>query len=109
MSLLSMENITKGVNAAVDLVQHFLPMIGVNPAATATIDKVVDTLQEMAPMITGQIGDTYEGVKNIVESLSSNPATTAEQMAKLKAFDKKVDDAWDAIESKIDPDAPKSA
>ena len=95
------------VNSVVDLVQVFLPMIGGNNSAA--IGKVIDTVQSMAPLVTSQIADTYTGIKNIIATIGDHPATTEEQLAALAAFSKTVDDAWDAIEAKLDPDAQPPA
>lgn len=92
------------VNTVVDLVQGFLPLI--HKDDSGSIDKVIDTVQALSPLITDQIGDTYTGVKNILASIGSHPATTEEQLASLKAFAKKVDDDWNEVESKLDPDVP---
>ena len=92
------------VNTVVDLVQGFLPLI--HKDDSGAIDKVIDTVQALSPLITDQIGDTYTGVKNIIASIGSHPATTEEQLASLKAFAKKVDDAWNEVKSKLDPDVP---
>jgi hypothetical protein len=45
-------------------------------------------------------------VKNIISALGSHPGTTADQLAVLMAFNKQVDDAWDALAGQLDPDAP---
>lgn len=95
------------VNNVVDLVQKFLPLI--HKDDSGSIDKVIDTVQSMAPLVVDQIGDTYTGVKNIIASIGDHPATTEEQLAALDAFSKKVDGAWDAIEDKFDPDAQPPA
>lgn len=94
------------VNSVVDLVQTFLPLIKKDDSGA--IGKVIDTLQSAAPLVVDQIGDTYTGIKNIIDSIGSHPATTEEQLAALKAFSQKVDAAWDAIEKQIDPDAQPS-
>jgi phage-related protein len=91
------------VNNVVDLVQKFLPLI--HKDDSGSIDKVIDTVQSMAPLITDQIGDTYTGVKNIIDSIGNHPATTAEQILALRTFSNKVDADWDAIAAKFDPDA----
>ena len=95
------------VNNVVDLVQTFLPLITKGNAPA--IDKVIDTLQAASPLIVDQIGDTYTGVKNIIDSIGSHPATTTEQLARLADFSQKVDAAWDAIEAQLDPDAQPPA
>jgi len=95
--------IVNTVNTVVDLVQKFLPLI--HKDDSGTIDKVIDTLQAIAPLAIDQVGVTYTGVKNIIASVGKHPATTAEQLASLKAFSKQVDDAWNEIEKQLDPDA----
>lgn len=105
----SMEAVGKTINGLIDVIQLALPFIPQTAAATPIINKVVDTLQDNAPIIIDQISVTYTGVKNIIENLMNRAGTTEEQMAKLKAFDKQVDDAWDAIEGELDPDAPGAA
>ena len=91
------------VNTVVDLVQTFLPLI--HKDDSGAIGKVIDTVQELAPLITDQIAHTYTGVKNIISGIGEHPATTEEQLASLAAFSKTVDAAWDAIEAQLDPDA----
>lgn len=91
------------VSTVVDLVQTFLPLI--HKDDSGSIGKIIDTVQGLAPLVTEQIADTYTGVKNIIDSIGAHPATTEEQLAALAAFNKTVDDAWDAVEAQIDPDA----
>jgi hypothetical protein len=95
--------IVNTVNTVVDLIQKFLPMI--HKDDSGTIDKVIDTLQAIAPLAVDQAAVTYTGVKNIIASLGSHPATTEEQLASLKEFSKQIDDAWNEIEKQLDPDA----
>lgn len=101
---ISAKAITKGINSVIDLIQQFLPLIPAAGSAAPVINLVVDTLQDIAPLVTDQISVTYTGVKNIIKSLSDNPGTTAEQLISLRVLDKQVDDAWDAIEAEFDPD-----
>lgn len=101
-----MDTITKGISSVVDLIQSFLPLIPQTSAAAPIINTVIDTLQDVAPLVVDQISVTYTGVKNIIASLSDNPGTTEEQLARLREFDAQVDAAWDAIEGQLDPDAP---
>lgn len=95
------------INNALDLVGKIVPLIGGKDSSA--ISDVIKTLQDMAPLITDQIGVTYSAVKNIIASLRDNPASTDEQLAALDALDKQVDDAWNAVESQLDPDAPGAA
>lgn len=95
--------IVNTVNTVVDLIQNFLPMI--HKDDSGSIDKVIDTLQAIAPLAIDQVGVTYTGVKNIIAAVGKNKATTAEQLASLKTFSKQIDDAWNDIERQLDPDA----
>ena len=103
---MSPEMIVTAVSGVLSLINTILPMIHkTTPGAPDKIGVVVDTLTKLAPLVTDQIGTVYTGVKNIIASVSSHPAMTADQMAALRAFDKQVDDAWNAIEAQLDPDA----
>ncbi len=96
--------IVTAVTGVLSLIAQFLPLIG--GSNTAAIGGIINTLTSLAPLITDQIGATYIGVKNIIDSIGQHPAATADQLVALAAFDKQVDDAWNAIESQLDPDAP---
>lgn len=105
---------------AIGLVNKFiLPMInksGGGPKTEDAIQSAVDlvgavvpALKEfgpMVPLVKDQVMATFTGVKNIIAAVGAHPATTEDQMKALKAFDKQADDAWDAIESQLDPDVP---
>ena len=96
--------IVTAVTSVLSLVAQFLPLIG--GSNSAAIGGILKTLTDLAPLITDQIGSTYTGVKNIIDSIGSHPATTADQLVALAAFDKQVDNAWNAIEGQLDPDTP---
>jgi hypothetical protein len=95
--------IVNTVNTVVDLIQKFLPMI--HKDDSGSIDKIIDTVQAIAPLAIDQVAVTYTGVKNIIASIGKHPATTAEQLASLKELKGRVDAKWDAIEKQLDPDA----
>jgi hypothetical protein len=97
-------SIVTAVGGVLNLITMVLPLVGVKNSAA--IGGIVKTLTDIAPLVTNQIGVTYTGVKNIIASIGDHPATTEEQLASLDAFDKLVDDAWDKVESKLDPDLP---
>lgn len=94
------------VNKVIDLIQKFLPLIPVAGPAAPIINDVVDTLQEFSPLIVNQVETTREGVKNIINAVSSNPNTSTDQLKALRELDRKVDAAWEKIEAQLDPDAP---
>jgi hypothetical protein len=95
------------VNKSLDLIGQIVPLVGSKDSAG--IQALIKTLQDMAPLVTDQIGVTYQGIKNIIASIGKHPASTEEQLATLRAFDKRVDDAWNTIEGQLDPDAPGAA
>lgn len=101
--------IVSAVGGVLTLINQFLPLIQKGSAGSSQMGTVIDTLTKLAPLVTDQVGTVYTGVKNIIDSVGSHPATTADQMIALKAFDKQVDDAWNAIEGQFDPDAPGAA
>lgn len=104
------ELIVGAVSGVLSLINTVLPMIHkTTPGASDKIGTVVSTLTALAPLVTDQIGTVYTGVKNVIVSIGSHPAATADQLAALRAFDKQVDDAWNAIEAQLDPDAPSAA
>lgn len=102
---MNIEAIKSATGTILGLIKTIIPLIPKGSAGSGTVGKVIDTLTELTPIIVDQIDVTYEAVKNITSSLGAHPGTTAEQLKALRALDKKVDDAWDAIERQIDPDA----
>lgn len=101
---MSATQIVTAVGSVFGLITQILPLVGVKN--TEAIGSIVKTLTDVAPLVTSQVSVTYTGVKNIIASVGAHPATTAEQLASLMEFNKQVDDAWNAIEAQLDPDAP---
>jgi uncharacterized protein YneF (UPF0154 family) len=99
--------IITAVGGVLSLITQILPLVGVKNSEA--IGSIIKTLTDIAPLVTDQIVGTYTGVKNIIDSLGEHPATTEEQLKALAAFSKQVDDAWDAIEAQLDPDAQPPA
>ncbi len=97
------------INGVLSLAGAIVPLIPGSSAGSSSMGKVIETITALAPLVTDQVGLVYTGVKNIIASIGSHPATTAEQLVALQAFDKQVDDAWNLIEAQLDPDAPASA
>lgn len=95
--------IVNTINTVVDLVQTVLPLI--HKDNSGAIDKVIDTVQAIAPLAVDQVALTYTGITNIIASIGSHPATTEEQLKKLKSFNEEIDRAWLEVEKKLDPDA----
>lgn len=97
------------INGVISLAGAVIPLIPGNSAGSSSMGKIIETITALAPLVTDQVGVVYTGVKNIIASIGSHPATTAEQLVALQAFDKQVDDAWNGIESQLDPDATAGA
>lgn len=98
------ELIVTAIGGVVSLINTVLPLIHKSPAGSPAMGSVVNTLTAIAPLVVDQVGTVFTGVKNVIASVGSHPATTADQRASLAAFDKQVDDAWNAIEAQLDPD-----
>lgn len=97
--------IITAVGGVISLINTVLPLIPKGSSGSTAMGTVVDTIIKLEPLVTDQVGTLYTGIKNIIASVGAHPATTADQMAALRAFDKQVDDAWNAIEAQLDPDA----
>jgi hypothetical protein len=101
--------ITTAVLAVLTLIEQILPLLTGGSTTVTLIANIIQALIKFMPLIENEIGTVYTAVKNILAALSSNPAATADQMTALTTLDKQVDDAWNAIESQIDPDAPAAS
>ena len=101
--------ITEAVLAVLTLIEQILPLLTGGSTTVTLIENIIEALIKFMPLIKNEIGTVYTAVKNILGALSSNPAATADQMTTLTTLDKQVDDAWNAIESQIDPDAPSAS
>lgn len=97
--------ISAAVLAVLTLIEQILPLLTSSGSTVTLIENIINALIKLMPMIEDEVSTVYQSVKNIIAALSANPAATADQVASLQALDKQVDNAWDAIESQLDPDA----
>lgn len=74
------------------IIQLAVPAIGDATAIGAIIAKLV----ALVPLIEQEARDLLPIVENIITALSANPATDADQLASLRALDKRSDDDFDA-------------
>lgn len=81
------------VSLLVSLLGQLVPLVGTN---SSLITAIINGLIQIIPLITDEVQDLIPPIKNIIASLSSNPATDAEQLATLQALDLQVDAAFDA-------------
>lgn len=98
--------ISAAILSVLTLIEQILPLLTGGSSTVGLIVNIINALVKFMPLIEDEVSTVYTSVKNIIAALSANPATTPEQMSTLQALDKQVDDAWDAIESQLDPDAP---
>lgn len=101
--------ISAAVMAVLTLIEQILPLLTGGGTTVTLIANIIEALVKFMPLIEDELSTVYTSVKNIIAALSANPATTADQMTALQALDKQVDDAWDGIETQLDPDATPSA
>lgn len=62
----------------------------------SVIAQIVSALVSLIPTLVQEYKDLVGPVKNIIAALSTNPATTADQLATLQALDAKVDADFEA-------------
>jgi hypothetical protein len=62
----------------------------------STITSIINALIQLIPTLVKEYEDLVPIVKNIIASLSANPATTADQLATLQTLDAKVDADFEA-------------
>lgn len=76
------------MNAILALIEALLPQLGGN---AVIIEKIVNALVALAPMIAQEYADLKPIVANIITALRSDPSTTAAQLDALDAFETKLD------------------
>lgn len=92
--------------AVLTLIEQILPLLTGGSTTVTLIGNIINALIKFMPLIESEISTVYTSVKNIIAALSANPAATADQMKTLQALDTLVDEAWNNIESQLDPDTP---
>lgn len=92
---------TIAIQALLGLIGQLLPLI-TGSANASLITGIISTLTQFIPFIVQEVESLYQPVKNIIQALSENPATNADQLAQLQTLDKQVDDAFEAIASETD-------
>lgn len=90
------------IQSVLAMISQFLPLLG-SSSAVSTIQSIINALKNLVPLIVDEVQLVTPAIKNIIAALSANPATTADQLAQLKALDAQVDAAFD--EAAKDTDA----
>jgi hypothetical protein len=92
--------------AILALLEKLLPIVASGGgAATGIAGSIISVLETWLPLIETLTEAFYTPIKNIITSLQSSGAVTADQITSLQALDKQVDDAFDAASAGQDPDA----
>ena len=79
------------VTALIVLLGQIAPLV----QTSSNVGKIIQALIELLPAIVKVGGDIVQAVKNIIESLKANPATSAEQIQQLEDFNAKVDEEFE--------------
>lgn len=95
--------LTTAITSILALISQRLPLIGVGGAAATTIGTIISIISSILPLVASEITLVGPAIKNIINALSENPATTAEQLAELQKLDAAVDAAFE--EAAKDTDA----
>lgn len=85
-----------------------LPLLGSGSSATA-VSSAVSALEKFMPLIEQAIQSVptiYTAVKGIITALRSDPSTLPAQLQTLDDLDARLDAAFEAAASAVDPDAP---
>ena len=90
------------------LVEALLPNIGVSSASVSLIDTIIAELVKLLPIVISGAAALVPPIQNIIQALSANPATTADQLVKLQALDAQCDKSFEdaAAAAGADPIAP---
>jgi hypothetical protein len=90
------------ITSLLTLIEQFLPLLGASSANVTLIDTIITALTNALPFVIQEAEALVPPIKNIIEALSANPATTASQLAQLQALDASVDTAFDAAAGPTD-------
>ena len=79
------------VMAAISLMTQVLPLVN----SSEQVAKFIAMLIQILPTVEQLAEDLVQPIKNIINSLSANPATDAAQLAALQALDTQYDQAFE--------------
>ena len=89
------------ITSILAMIQQLIPLI-TSASNAQIIDSIIQALTGMLPFIIQEIQALVGPVKNIIQALSANPSTTADQLAALQALDQQVDKAFEDAASDTD-------
>jgi predicted PurR-regulated permease PerM len=78
--------------AAMALLGQIVPLLN----SASQVAKVIQLLIQILPAVEQLAQELVQPIKNIINALSSNPATDAEQLKQLQDLDAQFDQAFEA-------------
>jgi len=93
------------ITTILSLIEQFLPLLGTSAATSNLIGTIIQTLENVIPLVVDFAPTVYTSIKNIIIALKADPTTTQVQWDALDALDAKLDAANDAAIAAVDPDA----
>lgn len=100
--------ILAAIGTILTTIETVLPVIAGTSATTSVIVSLVTMLEKWVPIVIAEMPSAvnlFNSIKGAIAALSSNPATPQEQLPTLQQLDVKVDDAFEAAATAVDPDA----
>jgi hypothetical protein len=97
--------IMAALTAMLQVVDGVLPVVGAE-TSTPIIITIVTALEKWVPLVIAMFPSAtnlYQAIKNIIASLSSNPATPADQLASLQQLDAQADTAFESAATALNP------
>lgn len=98
---------TSIITGVLTILQALVPSL----TSSGTVQQIINALIQIIPVVVKEAQDLVPMIKNIIAALGSNPASTADQLATLKALDQLTDAAFEAAATKAlaeDAAAPAS-
>jgi hypothetical protein len=97
------------MNAIIQTILVMLAKVAPLIQDSAAIASIINTLEELIPVIVQEYKDLVQPVKNIIAALSANPATTADQLTTLQTLDAQADADFDAAAAAFTANHPAGA
>jgi hypothetical protein len=89
------------ITALLSLIGQLLPLVG-SWTGSGAVASIITTLTQILPLVVQEVETVGPAIKNIIDALSANPATTAEELAQLQALDAQVDAAFESAAAATD-------
>lgn len=93
------------IQVGLSVLEEAVAIIPQTSAAAPLVTAVINALENWVPLVVGEFKVLVPVVKNIIASLQSSGAVTADQKATLTQLDAQTDAAFEAATQGLDPDA----